>query len=344
VADLLAGDLAALGLEVTRDRAGEALGSDCGNVIGRLREGQGPPLLLNAHMDTVAPGQGVKPTFDGDIIRTDGTTILGGDDKAGCTTIIMALRHVLAEGLPHPPLEIVFTIAEEIGLYGAKRLDYSALDAKWGIVAESGEVGKITIAAPSADTIDATIKGRRAHAGVCPEKGINAIAAAARGIARMNLGRLDEESTANVGTIQGGDARNIVPEKCVIVAGARSHVEAKLAAQSEHMKRCLEEGAAELGARAEVVIERAYSGFRLQEGEPCLRLAQEAGAAVGLVTRTEVSGGGSDANVFNERGLRTAIICTGPREVHTTDEYVEVNHLVRATEWLTAIITRAAAP
>jgi tripeptide aminopeptidase len=342
VAAILAGDLEALGLDVSTDNAGEAFGGNCGNIMARLGTGSGPPLLLNAHMDTVAPGEGVKPVVDGDIIRTDGTTVLGGDDKGGCTTIIMALRHVLAEGLPHPPLEVVFTVSEESGLTGAKQLDYDALTAEWGIVAESGTLGKITIAAPFADLIDATIRGKRAHAGVCPEKGVNAIAAAARGIARMKLGRLDEETTANVGTIHGGDARNVVPEECALECGARSHVEAKLAAQSEHMRQCLEEGAAELGAEADVQVERGYNGFRLESGEPCLALAEDAGADIGLETICEVGGGGSDANIFNERGIRCAIISTGPQEVHTTGEWASVSHMARAAEWLAAIIQRAA--
>ena len=342
VAAILAADLEAAGLAVSRDSAGEAIGGQCGNVIGRLPTGEGPPLLLNAHMDTVAPGEGVMPVVEDDVIRTDGTTVLGGDDKAGCATIVMALRHVLAEGLPHPSLEVVFTVSEETGLTGAKELDYGALAAKWGVVAESGTLGKITTGAPFADSISATIVGRRAHAGVCPEKGINAIAAAARGIARMKLGRLDGETTANIGTIHGGDARNVVPEECVIEGGARSHVEAKLLAQTEHMRQCLEEAAAELGAEAKVELERAYNGYRNEPGEPCVALVQRAAEQIGLETTAAVSGGGSDANVFNQRGIRSVIISTGPQEVHTTSEWARASDLARAAEWLAAIIHCAA--
>jgi tripeptide aminopeptidase len=339
VAALLRRDLEELGCEVTTDQAHESISGQCGNVIGRLAgSAEAPPLLLNAHMDTVAPGQGVTPVLDGDIIRTDGTTVLGGDDKGGCTAVILALRHLREEGWPHGPLEVVFTISEETGLYGAKALDCTQLRAHLGVVAESGALGKITVGAPYANKIDAAFIGRRAHAGLCPERGLNAIAAASKAIAAMQLGRLDEETTANIGVIRGGDARNVVPERCEIEGGARSHQEAKLEGQTRHMLECLKAGAGEVGATVEPRVERAYNGFRLPDDAAAVRLVRAAAERVGLQTAPLVSGGGSDANVFNERGIETVIIPTGPQEVHTTGEWVDVNDLHRACLWVAGIV------
>ncbi len=339
VAEVLVRDLEELGFEVTRDRAHEAIGGECGNVIGKLSGTRdAPPLLLNAHMDTVAPGEGVKPVLEGDVIRTDGTTVLGGDDKAGCTAIIMGLRHVKEQSWEHGPLEVVFTIAEETGLTGAKELDYSQLGARVAIVAESGTLGKITVGAPYANKINATIIGKRAHAGVCPERGINAIAAASKGIARMKLGRLDDETTANIGVIHGGDARNVVPERCELEGGARSHNEQKLEAQTKHMLECLRAGAEELKATVEPEVERAYQGFHLPEDAATVRLARAAGEQLGVHVQTVTSGGGSDANVFNAKGIEAAIISTGPQDVHTTDEWVNVKDLYRACLWMAEMV------
>ncbi|MFQ6096576.1 MAG: M20/M25/M40 family metallo-hydrolase [Armatimonadota bacterium] len=338
----LAEQLQSLGLEPVYDRAADALGGDCGNLIAHV---PGPPdcstILLTAHMDTVRPGEGVQPVLDGDVIRSDGTTVLGGDDKGGCVAILNALREVLESGLPHPPVCVVYTVSEETGLDGAKHLDVAGLSATMGFAVESGRLGRITTGAPFADKLSATIRGKRAHAGLRPEAGVNAILAASRGIAAMRLGRIDDETTANIGTIAGGDARNVVPETCHIEGGARSHDEAKLCAQVDHMVQCLRQAAYAENATAEVQTQRAYDGFRLSDDDPCVQLAVRAAERLGITTAVGMSGGGSDANILNSRGLPSVVIGVGPQEVHTTREWVDLNDLVGGARWIVEIIRLA---
>ena len=239
---------------------------------------------------------------------------------------------------------MVFTVSEESGLDGAKSLDVSKLRARMGIAVESGRLGRVTTGAPFADKISAIIRGKRAHAGIRPEAGINAILAASRGIAAMRLGRIDEETTANIGTIEGGDARNVVPELCRIEGGARSHDEAKLQAQVNHMVECLAQGAYAEKATAEVETARAYDGFRLSDDDPCVLLTVQAADDLGITPTIGISGGGSDANILNARGLPSVVIGVGPQDVHTTDEWVDVNDLVAGTEWIVQIIRQARGP
>src|SRR5262245_26795042 len=200
----------ALGAIVEIDSAGEKIGGDTGNVIARFPGtlASCPTLFLCAHMDTVVPGEGVKPVVDGDIIRTDGTTVLGGDDKSGISIILEVVRTMQEQKIPYCPLEVVFTICEEVGLLGAKHLDVSRLKSAYGLVLDSDDVGYLFTRAPSANRMEFKIYGLEAHAGVCPEMGISAIRIAAEAISAMRLGRIDHETTANIGTIEGGMATN----------------------------------------------------------------------------------------------------------------------------------------
>ncbi len=334
--------LAAMGLTPVQDNAHERIGGETGNIIAKVpatAEGR-PAILLNAHLDTVAPGCGIVPECRGDDICSAGDTILGADDKAGITVILAAVREILARRIPHGELQLVFTIAEEIGLYGAQYLDYSLIRADYGFVFDGGrDIGTMTIAAPSAQKMTWKIHGRAAHAGVCPEKGINAIQIAAQAIAAMKIGRLDEESTANIGYIHGGEARNIVPEICEIWGEARSHSEAKLAAQASHMQRCFEEAVrAYEGARLEYEIQTSYRRFRLQESEPVVQIATQAARRLGLPVKYEIGGGGSDANVFNEKGIPCVICATGARDPHTLEESVSISAMAQAARWLVEIV------
>ncbi len=236
VAARLRADLEALGLDVEIDDAGEKVAGDTGNVICRKGHGpDAPPIFLAAHMDTVVPGKGVKPVIDGDIIRTDGTTVLGGDDKSGVAIIVECIRTLRERNIPHSDIDAVFTICEEVGLLGAKHLDMSTIRSKYGLVLDSDDVGYLFTKAPSADHMEYVVHGLEAHAGVCPENGISAIRIAAEAIAAMKLGRVDHETTANIGVIEGGAATNIVPNRVVLHAEARSHDDAKLDAQTGHM-------------------------------------------------------------------------------------------------------------
>jgi tripeptide aminopeptidase len=212
------------------DNAGEKVRGNIGNLIAKIPGNilGTPPFLLAAHMDTVAPGEGVKPIVDGDIVRTDGSTVLGGDDKSGCAVICEVLHRLRESGIPHGPIEAVFTICEEIGLQGARNLDLGLISAKEGLVYDSDAPGHLVVRAPSAVSIRFTVKGLEAHAGVAPERGLSAIKIAAEAIAAMRLGRIDDETTANLGVIEGGRAGNVIPSEVVVRGEARSRNAAKL--------------------------------------------------------------------------------------------------------------------
>lgn len=344
VTDLVAQHLTDLELSVTRDQAHETTTAECGNLYAFLPATASgyPVLLLNAHLDTVAHEGGIEPVVEDDLIRSGGETILGADDKAGVTLILLALRRLQQERLPHGDLWIVFTVAEETGLWGAQRLDYERLQPfpQMGYVLDGGrQPGKMTTAAPSSCSLDVAFTGCAAHAGVCPEQGISAIQAAARAIAALQLGRLDAETTANVGTICGGTARNVVPEHCRLRAEARSYDEAKLTAQIEHMKGCFRAAGRACGAEVEVSVGRDYTSFVLPDDAPVVRRAAWAARRVGLEPVTERGGGGSDANVFNQHGIPSLMMATGAIDVHTPQEQLSIPAALQCLDWLVETIT-----
>lgn len=336
IISLLGEKLGQMGIESYTDDAGEQLGGEVGNLIARVPGAEGAPtVLINAHVDTVQPGCGISPQVEGTCIRSDGTTVLGGDDKAGCTIILALLRHLLDEKLTHPPLEIVFTVAEEIGLYGAAAMDYEALDARLGYVLDGGrEMGVITNSAPSAYRMQWEVHGVAAHAGVCPEKGINSIRIAAEAIAQMPMGRIDEVTTANIGVIEGGKATNIVPELTVVRGETRSHDEAKLEHQKDQMVAAFEEAAQRHGSRVDADVRLNYRHFCIAREEPVLDYAWRACESLGFAPRIERGGGGSDANIFNEHGIPSIILATGPAEVHTVNEWVDAERMAESARWL----------
>jgi tripeptide aminopeptidase len=330
IARHLTAALKSLGLTVVRDQTG--------NVIGRLA-GEGPSILVSAHMDTVRPGQGVKPIVANGMITSDGTTILGGDDKSGVAAILEALRVLVEQDVPHSPLEVALTVSEETGLNGAKGLDLTTLCAKEGIVLDSGgPIGVIVVSAPSQNRLRAIVHGKTAHAGFEPEKGINAIVVAAEAIAAMPLGRIDEETTANIGRIQGGMATNIVPDRIEMAGEARSHDESKLEAQVRAMTEVLKKAASQHGATVEIDVEHSYSAFKLSDEDAIVRRAVAAARTLGLTPVLVPSGGGSDANIFNAGGIATINISTGMDKVHTTEERIAVDDLVKCAEFLLAIL------
>jgi len=344
IAARLARELSELGAEVAFDDAGRGVGGETGNLIANLPgTAEGPALLLCAHMDTVDPGEGVQPVVDGDIIRTDGTTVLGGDDKSGVAIICECVRVCRERGLRHPPLDVVFTICEEVGLLGAKHLDLGRVRARRGLVFDSDAVGFAFTRAPGANLIEVVLRGRAAHAGMAPERGVSAIQVAAEAIAGMRLGRLDAETTANLGLIEGGRAVNIVPDEVRIRGEARSHDLARLAAQTEHMRACFEETAARHpGARAEVTVSRQYEPMAVPDDAPTMRLVAAAAARTGRSLASAGMGGGCDANVLNRRGLEVVNLGTGMRDIHTTSEWLRVSDMVAAAEVTLAAIELAA--
>jgi tripeptide aminopeptidase len=344
IAERLARELRELGAEVRFDEAGSAVSGEVGNLIAHVPgDAAMPAFLLCAHMDTVVPGEGVHPIVEGDVIRTDGTTVLGGDDKSGVAIICECVRTCREHGLRHPPLDVVFTICEEVGLLGAKHLDVDLVRARRGFVFDSDAVGCVFTRAPGANAIEAIIHGRAAHAGMAPERGTNAIKVAAEAIAAMRLGRLDDETTANIGLIEGGRAVNIVPDLVRLRGEARSHDAAKLAAQTAHMQACFEEAARRHpGARAEVRVVSEYHAMAIPDDAPIMRLVVAAAARTGRTITSAGMGGGCDANILNRRGFEVVNLGTGMRDIHTTSEWLKVSDMVAAAEVTLAAVQLAA--
>ncbi|GAB4409873.1 MAG: tripeptidase T [Anaerolineales bacterium] len=325
--------------QMLRDLDAEVRTDAAGNVIATL-DGEGDPILLSAHMDTVEPGRGIKPRIADGIITSDGTTILGSDCKSGIAVILDVLRRLKATGDRHRPLDIVLSVSEEGGLVGAKRLDVAAVRAKVGLVLDSGgPIGTLVRQAPCQDSLAVTIHGKAAHAGTDPEKGINAIVVAAEAIAQMPLGRIDAETTANIGKISGGIATNIVPDRVEIAGEARSLKGEKLAAQTSRMVKAFETAAAKHGARADIQVTRSYEAYFLPDDHPWIRHLVALCKRVGVEPILMSSGGGSDANVYNAKGIQCVVTSTGMSNVHTTAEQIAVADLLAAADLVYAVVT-----
>ncbi|HQD71390.1 MAG TPA: M20/M25/M40 family metallo-hydrolase [Limnochordia bacterium] len=343
IADYLRRQLTELGLDVTEDDAGKTIGGSAGNIIAQLPgRSDKPTIMFCAHMDRVAPGKGIKPVVEDGIIRSDGTTILGADDAAGIAAILEALRVVKEAGVPHGSLEVVFTIAEEGGLFGAKALDRSRLKADFAYFLDSNDqVGAIINRAPSHQNLDFTFHGKAAHAGVSPELGINAIRIAAEAIASMNLGRIDHETTANAGVIHGGMATNIVPETCTVKCEARSLDPAKLKTQVDHMMAAAQNSAAKYESKVDIKLTDCYPAYTIPDSHPVIQLAAKACRAIGVNPLTKGTGGGSDANILNGKGLPSVVLGLNYKDAHSTGESMAVEDLVKVTELVVSIIEHA---
>ncbi|QHS22670.1 M20/M25/M40 family metallo-hydrolase [Virgibacillus sp. MSP4-1] len=334
-----------LGLEITEDQAKEKTGFGSNNLICTLK-GTKPevePIYFTSHMDTVAPGKGVKPSVKDGYIVSDGTTVLGADDKTGLAVMFEAIRNIKENNIEHGDIQFVITVGEESGLVGSKALDSSLIKAKYGYALDSdGQVGDVVIAAPTQAKVNADIIGKKAHAGVAPEKGVSAITIAAKAIARMPLGRIDEETTANIGRFEGGGATNVVADHVTIAAEARSLQQEKMEEQVEKMKTAFEETAEKMGGRAEVEVKVAYPGFKHKEDDHIVQVVKRAAEKIGRSSIPRKSGGGSDANVISGYGIPTVNLAVGYEEIHTTDERMPVSELVKAAELVAAIIEEAA--
>jgi tripeptide aminopeptidase len=349
VAMRLKREMEELGAVIAIDDAGEKVGGSVGNLIATF-EGNAPsapPLLLSAHMDTVVPGEGIVPILEGDILRSDGRTVLGGDDKSGVAIICEAMRTLKERNIRHGAIDVVFTICEESGLVGAKCLDVGRLRARTGLVLDSDSVGFLFTRGPGANRLEFHVHGLEAHAGVCPERGLSAIQVAAAGISQMRLGRIDYETTANIGVIEGGAAVNIVPNSVLLRGEARSHSPEKLEQQTRHMVSCLEEAAARhtleldgtrFEARIESKIERDYDRMAVSEDAPIVQLVYAAGKNLNVNVKTQATGGGCDANIFNQKGLEVANLGTGMRDIHTVHEWLDLKDLYLSGEIVLEIL------
>ena len=331
----------ALGLEVVEDDAAAKTGFGAGNLICTLpatKEGV-DTIYFTSHMDTVVPGKGVKPSIVDGYVVTDGTTILGADDKTGLSAMLEAIRVLKEQNIAHGKIEFIITVGEESGLVGAKALDSALVTAKYGYALDSdGKVGEIVVAAPTQAKITATIKGKTAHAGVAPEKGISAITIAAKAIAKMPLGRIDEETTANIGRFEGGKQTNIVCDYVEILAEARSLVGEKMEAQANKMKEAFESVAKEMGGEAIVNIEVMYPGFKYGHGDHVVEVAKKAAEKIGRTPSLTQSGGGSDANVIAGFGIPTVNLAVGYEEIHTTNEKMPIEELEKVAEMVVSVI------
>lgn len=347
LADLLKERLAAMGLEVIEDNAGDhvEVGRGTGNVIATLPGNGGKgPMLLSAHMDTVKPGKGVRPRRENGVITSAGDTVLGSDDKAGIVAILECLRVVKEKNIAHGGIQVVFTVAEEIGLVGAKNLDYNCIQAKMGFVLDSGgPPGEIIIQAPTQYSLTATIKGKAAHAGIAPEQGINAIVVASHAIAGMKVGRIDEETTSNIGVIAGGVATNIVPEQTTIKGEARSINPAKAKDQIDHMVDEINKAAEKFGATAVIKVEKEYDPINLAPEALPVCIAMQAAENIGVKPFLGQTGGGSDANIFNGQGIACVNLGIGMSKVHTTEEFITEENLVANAQFMVEIIKVAQA-
>jgi tripeptide aminopeptidase len=345
ICDLLKQKWTELGFHVVEDDAAEKTGHGAGNLVATL-EGtvkDAPVVYFTCHMDTVKPGKGVKPSIQDGYVVSDGTTILGSDDKAGIAALFEGIRLIREQGIDHGTIQLVITVGEESGLVGAKALDRSLLKADFGFALDSnGPVGEIITSAPSQYHIKATIYGKAAHAGVNPEDGISAIQVASRAISKMPLGRIDEETTANIGMFRGGTATNVVAEHAEIVAEARSRDEAKLETQVKKMVQAFEEAAREAGARVEVETEKMYPAYKYDESHPVVQTAIAAVKKVGRDPKILASGGGSDANVISGYGVPTVNLGIGYENIHSTSERMPIAELEKAAELVVSIIQTVA--
>ncbi len=350
VADRVLTYLEGLGLEVAEDDAGAQIGSNAGNLLCRIpptAQNGGTPIFLCAHLDTVPPSGPLEPVVEDGVVRNAGGTILGADNKAAVAAMLHAASRVLAEGRPHAGIELLFTPKEEVGLQGAKAFDASTLEATTGFVYDQGApIGNVVLGAPYASQIEVVIRGRAAHAGMAPEEGRSAIAAAARAIADLRLGRLDDETTANVGLISGGTAKNIVPDRCSFSIDVRSHNESKLADLVREMLETMTFAAALEQCEAETTVAESYRGYRFSRSDPPVALACSALERTGIEPLLQLTGGGADANVFNERGKACVNLANGMMEIHTPDEHIAVADIERMVDVTLALldVARETAP
>jgi len=346
IAKILKKKLTELGVDVFEDDTTATTGHGAGNLICTLKgtKENVDPIYFTSHMDTVVPGKGIKPSIKDGYVVTDGTTILGADDKAGLAVMLEVVRVLKEQSISHGTIQFIITVGEESGLVGAKALDPSLLIAKYGYALDSdGKVGNIIVAAPTQAKVKATILGKTAHAGVAPEKGVSAITIAAKAISRMPLGRIDEETTANIGRFEGGTQTNIVCDHVDILAEARSLVNEKMEEQVSKMKRAFESAASELGGKAEVDVQVMYPGFKFGEGDHVVEVARKAALKIGRTSELLKSGGGSDANVIAGFGIPTVNLAVGYEEIHTTNERMSIEELNKLAQFVIAIIEEVAA-
>ena len=329
--ELVEKELKEIGCRVTVDNAGKKYNTNAkGNVIAFLPGTvKSAPFVLCSHLDTVTPGKGVKPVVKKDCITSDGTTVLGGDDKAGVAIILEILRTLKEQSPAHPPVEVVFTLSEEVGMFGSKNLDCKKLKGREGLILDNEEVDTLLIQGPAVNTIEVWIKGLAAHAGVAPEKGISALEVASYALGQMKLGRIDKDTVANFGVVKGGSATNVVMPELYLKGEARSLVNEKLAKQTAHMKACFDKAVKRFTKKingktckpeVKFVAQERYPAVRVDKKHPVVKSAVAAAKKAGVALKPIACGGGCDANVLAGKGFTLPNVGVGVRDCHSTKE------------------------
>ncbi len=340
----LAETLRQMGAEVVFDNAGKACGSDCGNLIAKFKGNVNlEPMFLCGHMDTVAPGNNIKPQFKDGIITSDGTTVLGADDKSALAAILEALNVMLKNNLQYPPLEIIFTVCEEVGLLGAKNIDLSLINSKFGYIFDAPDTEGIVTKAPTANRFAIKVFGKAAHSGSEPEKGVSAIMIASKAISKLHLGRVDHETTCNLGIIKGGIATNIIPDLIEIDGEVRSHDEQKLEIVTNTIRDSFLEARKEFCNNGDIpeiqfIVDNDFPKTDIPEDNPVVTLAQKAAENLDRKLEIKTSGGGADANIFCGKDIMTGVLGTGMKDVHTVKESIKLDDMVKTTELILEIV------
>lgn len=333
IADHVAECLRALGARVQVD----ALYNVSAFLPGRGVKQGTKPLFLNAHTDNVAPARGIKPVVAGGQIASDGTTVLGADDLAGVAAILEGIQALVESDAKYVPLEIAITAQEELGLVGAKGLDLYNFSAQEGVVFDAGgPVGTIVLASPTHNLLEITIKGKAAHS-ARPEGSVNALKVASEAIAKTKLGQLDKDTTANFGIVRAGNARNIVPDKVEIAGEVRSRSARKLEKHTRLIKQGFEKTVKGTGAHLDFKVTRAYNRYEHRRSEPLVKRVAQALKHIGRVPLFRTTMGGSDANIWNAKGIKTVVVSIGYEEIHTSNEYIPIGELVKAAELVEAL-------
>ena len=320
---------------------GRAQKDSYGNLIAKFEakncEGK-ETILLSCHADTVKPGVGIEPIIEDGIIRSKGETILGADDKAGIAELLESLR--IAE--IHPPLEIAISREEEVGLFGVKNLDFSLLSAKKGFLLDNDTLETIIIGGPSYFTLDVEIKGKSAHAGMEPEKGISSILAASNAISALRLGRIDHETTANVGIISGGMIRNGVPENTTFLAECRSLNHEKAKALADEMVAIITKEVEEVGAKIKIDLKNMCEAVDIPDDSATVKTSKQALKTVGIDAETTFMTGFTDASIYNNKGIEMAVVGIGAQLEHSTDEFIKIADMEKALKMIVEIFRLSA--
>lgn len=341
LADHLEEPLETMGFSIEYDQAGDELDGNCGNMFAYWEgtDSDAEPMFLSTHLDTVLPTEGLSPVIEDGVIRTDGTTILGADDRAALAAYLEAIRVIQDHGGRCGPIELVLTVREQEGLLGARAMDFSRIRSERGFIFDSsGDVGQIILRGPYGRKLWWDVEGKPSHVGLAPEDGISAIQIAADAVTQMKLGKVDDVTHANLGRIGGGELASIIPEHVSMVGEVRSLVEENLQAQVEHMKQAVEDAARSRGGTVSCREEEKYRGFDVPEDHSHVRVAVRSMEKIGVDPYFTETLGGADTNIFNQHGLLCFTMGLGFRDIHSFDEHISVENLVNTARCTVGLI------